>query len=207
MNEPAWLSIARELKAIAQIGLTYCPNNFCIERYEHLQTLAARMMAVGSCSDEQLVLDLFRQDLGYPTPKVDVRGAVFRDDRVLLVQEMNDGKWSLPGGWADVNQTPSECVAREISEETGFEARATKLAAVLDRRLHGHVPLHPQYVYKLHFLCELTGGAARPSLETLAVEFFPLDALPELSLSRTTARQIERVFEHYRTPSLPTDFD
>jgi ADP-ribose pyrophosphatase YjhB (NUDIX family) len=207
MGEPEWLSIARELNAMAQIGLTYCSDKFCMQRYERLRDLAASMMATGSRMDKTLILDLFRHDLGYPTPRVDVRGAVFQNDRILLVQEVEDRRWSLPGGWADVNQTASECVVREIAEEAGFETRTIKLAAVLDRSRHGHVPLHPHYVYKMYFLCELTGGSARPGLESLAVEFFSLDALPDLSLSRTTHRQIERMFEHHRKPNLPTDFD
>jgi ADP-ribose pyrophosphatase YjhB (NUDIX family) len=207
MDEPVWLARARELQAIAQIGLTYAKDRFDIERYERIREIAATMMAEGSGEEAAPILDLFRQDIGYATPKVDVRGAAFRDGEVLLVRETNDGKWSLPGGWADVNQSPAECVEKEILEESGFACRAVRLAAVWDRSRHGHVTLHPRYVYKLFFLCEITSGEARASSETDAAAFFPEDALPDLSLGRITAAQIRRMFEHWRNPGLPADFD
>jgi ADP-ribose pyrophosphatase YjhB (NUDIX family) len=147
-----------------------------------------------------------RHDSGYATPKVDVRGAAFKDGRVLLVKEITDGKWTLPGGWADVNQTPAECVVREIAEESGFQARAIKLAAVYDYQRRNHVR-HKDSIYKLFFICEILGGAARPSNETSEVAFFALDALPELSIGRSTAAQIERMFEHRADPTLATEFD
>jgi ADP-ribose pyrophosphatase YjhB (NUDIX family) len=136
-----------------------------------------------------------------------VRGAAFRDGRVLLVRELNDGKWSLPGGWADVNQSPAECVEKEVREESGFVCRAVKLAAVWDRSRQGHITLHPRYVYKMFFLCTITGGEARASNETDGAAFFAEDALPELSLTRITEKQVRRMFEHQRNPGLPTDFD
>src|SRR5262245_30041666 len=115
-------------------------------------------MASGSGSEVEQVLHLFRQDIGYATPKIDVRAAVFRGGRIFLVREVSDGKWALPGGWAEVNQSAAECVERETKEEPGFQVRAAKLAAVWDRRLHGHVPQHPHSVYKLFFHCEIIGG-------------------------------------------------
>jgi ADP-ribose pyrophosphatase YjhB (NUDIX family) len=123
------------------------------------------------------------------------------------VREISDGRWTLPGGWADVNQSAKECVEREIQEESGFQARAVKLAAVWDYRRQGHVYSHPYSIYKLFFICELTGGAASVSLETSAVEFFHLDRLPELSLGRVTPGQIERMYAHQRNPELMTEFD
>jgi len=207
MSEPAWLGWARALQALAQTGLHYAKDRFDIERYEEARAIAVSMMAAGAEEPTPRITELFRQDTGYATPKVVVRGAAFRDDRILLVREDTDDRWSLPGGWADVNQSPAECIVREIHEESGFTACATKLAAVWDRRRHGHVPPQPHYVYMLFFLCELTGGAAQPGLETSAVEFFAEDALPELSAPRVTATQIRRMFEHQRRPELPTDFD
>jgi ADP-ribose pyrophosphatase YjhB (NUDIX family) len=151
------------------------------------------------------VLELFRQDTGYATPKVDVRGAAFRDGRVLMVREVSDGGWTLPGGWADVNQTAAECVVREIAEESGFQARAVKLAAVHDyRKRH---PPRLDSIYKIFFICELTGGSASPSDETSEVAFFSRQDLPSLSLGRTTAEQIELMFAHAEHPELPADFD
>jgi ADP-ribose pyrophosphatase YjhB (NUDIX family) len=207
MSEPDWLTWARALQALAQTGLHYAKDPFDKERYEAAHAIAAAMMAAGADQPQPRILDLFRQEVGYATPKVAVRGAVFRDDRILLVREHTDDRWSLPGGWADVNQSPAESIEREIAEESGYTARAAKLAAVWDRRRHGHVPPYPHYVYMLFFLCDLTGGTGRPSIETTAVEFFPEDALPELSIARVTEVQIRRMFEHRRRPELPTDFD
>jgi ADP-ribose pyrophosphatase YjhB (NUDIX family) len=207
MDEPQWLVWARELQAIAQTGLTFSKENYDLDRYRRLRAIAVEMLAVGSNTPMERVRGLFDQDIGYPTPKVDVRAAVFRDERILLVREISDGRWTLPGGWADVNQSPKDSVEREVREESGFEARAVKLAAVCDRRLHNPVPHHPYSIYKLFFICELTGGAASPSLETSAVEFFPRDGLPELSLGRVNAKQIERMYEHHSHPELPTEFD
>ncbi|MEA3197996.1 MAG: hypothetical protein QOF32_2048, partial [Gammaproteobacteria bacterium] len=117
-HEPQWLSIARELRAIAQTGLTFTTDRFDRRRYERVRELAAAMLAQGSGADYAAILGVLREDQGYATPKVDVRGAAFIDGRVLLVREISDGKWTLPGGWADVNQTPAECVVREIAEES-----------------------------------------------------------------------------------------
>ena len=206
MSEPAWLVVGRELKAIAQIGLTFSRDAFDRQRYERIRELSAALIANGSDGDAAKVLELFQLDAGYATPKVDVRGAVFREGRVLLVREVSDGGWTLPGGWADVNQTAAECVVREISEESGFQARALKLAAVHDYRKR-HPPRHIDSIYKMFFICELVGGSARPSHETSDVGFFSRSALPKLSVGRTTADQIELMFRHAERPDLPTDFD
>lgn len=207
MDEPLWLTIARELQAIAQTGLTFTQDRFDRLRYERLRELAAQLIAHGASSETEKVLDLLRAATGYATPKVDVRGAAFVDGRVLLVRELSDGLWTLPGGWADVNQSAAECVVREVWEESGFTARALKLAAVHDYRRGGH-PYHAlHYVYKMYFICEITGGVATPSNETSEVAFFERDALPPLSLGRTLPKQVERMFEHWQHPELPTDFD
>jgi ADP-ribose pyrophosphatase YjhB (NUDIX family) len=206
MDEPQWLLWARELQAIAQTGLTFSQDNYDLDRYQRLRAIAVEMLAVGSNTSLERVQGLFDQDLGYPTPKVDVRAAIFRDERILMVREISDGRWTLPGGWADVNQSPGECVEREVREESGFEARAVKLAAVYDRRLR-NPSAHPYSIYKLFFICELTGGAASPSIETSAVEFFARDQLPDLSLGRTSPMQIECMYEHWKHPERMTDFD
>jgi len=205
--EPAWLGIARELQAMSQTGLFYSKDRYDTERYERLRVLAATMMAMGSGIADEQIVGLFDQDVGYATPRIDVRGAAFRDGRVLMVRERSDGRWALPGGWADVNQSAAECVVREIQEESGFSARALKLCAVWDRRRHGHSPPHPFHVYKMFFLCEITGGRAQPSAETSEVGFFAEDELPDLSLGRVTVAQIRRLFEHHSKLELPTEFD
>ena len=207
MDEPQWLRIARELRAIAQTGLAFTADRFDRQRYDRVRELAASMLARGSGENYEVIIDILRRDSGYATPKVDVRGAAFVDGRVLLVREISDGKWTLPGGWADVNQSAAECVVREIAEESGFEARTLKLAAVRDYQKSGHPPRNVDSIYKMFFICEITGGAARASDETSEVAFFPRHALPPLSLGRTTAAQIDRMFHHAAHPDLPTDFD
>jgi ADP-ribose pyrophosphatase YjhB (NUDIX family) len=204
--ELKWLEWAQKLQALAQNGLTYSENPFDIERYKSLQAIAAEIMATYSNVEHSYVLDLFTREVGYATPKVDVRGAVFRDNTILLVKEREDGCWTLPGGWADVGDSPSEVVVKEVYEESGYYTRVVKLLAVYDRNRHGHLP-HPHYIYKLFFLCELISGSPSPSIETEEVGFFAEDAIPPLSLGRVTPAQITRLFEHYRHPDFPTDFD
>ncbi len=206
--DPQWLIWARKLQAIAQIGLTYAQNHYDQERYEEIRLIAAEMAAAGSGETIARILDLFAADKGYATPKVDTRGVVFRDGAILLVKELMDrGRWTLPGGWADVNDSPSQAVEREILEESGFQAKAVKLLAVYDRSRHPHAPPFPQSVYKLFFLCEITGGEAATSSETGGAAFFREHELPELSIARVTPGQIARFFDHYRHPNWPTDFD
>ncbi len=207
MDEPQWLRVARELRAIAQTGLTFTADRFDRQRYERVRELAASMLAQGSGDGYEVIIEILRGDWGYATPKVDVRGAAFVDGRVLMVREISDGNWTLPGGWADVNQSAAECVVREIAEESGFTARARKLAAVRDYQRSGHPPRNVDSIYKMFFICEITGGAARASDETSEVAFFTRDALPPLSLGRTTAAQIDRMFHHAEHPDLATDFD
>lgn len=204
--QPKWLEWAQKLQAIAQNGLTYSEGVYDIERYKQLRAIATEIMVTYSNVEHSYVLDLFSGEVGYATPKVDVRGAIFRDDTILLVKERADGLWTLPGGWADVGESPSEVVVKEVYEESGYQVRATKLLAVYDRNKQGHPPF-PFYVYKLFFHCELIDGSPSSSIETEAVDFFPEDALPELSIGRVTPAQITRLFQHYRQPDLPTDFD
>ena len=206
MQEPQWLRIAREVRAIAQTGLAFNADGFDHQRYQRLRELAALLMAQGSATEHESILELLRQEKGYATPKVDVRGAAFQDGRVLMVREISDGKWTLPGGWADVNQTAGECVVREIAEESGFTARALKLAAVYDYQKRNPSP-HIDSIYKMFFICEIVGGAACASDETSEVAFFARHELPPLSLGRTTAAQIDRMFEHRDNPQLATEFD
>ena len=210
MEEPDWLRQAREIQAIAQSGLAFTRDPYDRERFEALRALAARMMAQGGSLDAAALLDLFVAERGYATPKIDVRGAVFdQQHRLLMVREIADGgRWTIPGGWADVNQTASECVLREIGEESGYEARIIKLALLQDRARQGHQPAGIFSIYKLFFLCALTGGEARASLETSEVRFFAEAEIPaDLSTGRILPHQIARLFAHHRAPDLPTEFD
>jgi ADP-ribose pyrophosphatase YjhB (NUDIX family) len=204
--EPKWLDWARRLQAIAQSGLAYSPGQYDLERYEALREIAAEIMADGSGGAVEAIRDLFAGQAGHATPKVDVRGAVFRDGRILLVQERSDGGWTLPGGWADVGESAAEATVREVREESGYEVRALKLLAVYDRNRHEH-PAIPFHAYKLFFRCDLIGGAPSVSSETAGVDWFAEDRLPTLSTTRVTAEQIHRLFGHYRHPEWPADFD
>lgn len=207
MSVPPWLAWARRLQAIAQSGLTYCHDKFDIQRYHEIRDIAAEMMAAGAALPSvSPIQDLFAQQSGYATPKIDVRVAAFRDNRILLVRELEDDCWTLPGGWADVGEPPSVAAAREVREESGYEVRLTKLVAFFDRDRQGHPP-HAFHAYKIFFLAELHGGAAQDSPETAGAQFFPEEHLPSLSLPRVTPRQIAHMFEHLRNPFLPTSFD
>jgi ADP-ribose pyrophosphatase YjhB (NUDIX family) len=200
------LDWARKVQAIAQNGLAFTQDPFDRERFTQLTELVASLLSTELDIPLEKAKGLWDGDEGYVTPKVDVRGGIFEEDRVLLVRERSDGKWTLPGGWVDINDSPSEAVVREVFEESGYRARAVKLAALFDKRRHPHPPgLH--HIFKLFFLCERTGGAPAVSSETDAVQFFPVTALPELSTGRVLASQIERLHRHHLHPELPTDFD
>ncbi len=204
--EPAWLDWARRLNALAQTGLTFAESPYDIERYTAIRTIAAEMIGHGSGDDFNWILDLFSCDAGYATPKVDVRGVVFQEGKILLVQERSDGMWTLPGGWADVGDSPADAVVREVREESGYETQPTKVLALLDRNRHNHPP-HVNYIYKVFIRCEIIGGSPTTSHEIQGVGFFAEDEIPELSLTRIIPTQITRMFEHYRHPDLPADFD
>lgn len=205
--EPSWIEWAKRLQAIAQTGLTYADSPYDVERYEAVRQIAAEIAANRSDTELSQVLDVFSRDSGYATPKVDVRGVVFHNGALLLVRERSEGRWTLPGGWADVGEAPSECVVREVFEESGFQVRVMKLLAVYDRGKHPHDPPFPFHVYKLYFQCEISGGEATRSNETDDVGFFTRDVIPPLSLTRVTPGQIDRMFEHRLHPEWPTDFD
>ena len=200
------LDLARRLLALSQCGLHFTPQEYDRERYREIVEIATALLAAESNEHADALRDRWFVEDGYATPKIDVRGAIFRDDRVLLVREVTDGKWTLPGGWADVNDSPSLAVEKEIEQESGFTAKAVKLAALYDRNLHDH-PAYLFHAWKAFFICDITGGEARTSHETDGVEFFPLDALPELSTGRSTEKQIRRMYEHHLDRAWATEFD
>jgi ADP-ribose pyrophosphatase YjhB (NUDIX family) len=202
----AWLHWARRLQAIAQNGLTYTAGVYDRERYRELHAIAMEMLAASAGTDPAQMEKLFAGESGYVTPKVDVRGAVFRDARILLVREKEDGFWTLPGGWADAGESPSAAVVKEIREESGFDVEAVKVLAIYDREKHPVPPL-PWHVYKIFIRCEIRGGAEMPGLETDAVAFFREGEIPPLSTGRVTAGQIEQMFRHLREPERAADFD
>jgi ADP-ribose pyrophosphatase YjhB (NUDIX family) len=208
--EPKWLQWARRLQSLAQAGLAFSKDEYDLDRFKRVLSLSAEIMAEGSGEPLERVEALFATETGYLTPKIDVRGAVFQDDRILMVRENVDaGKWTLPGGWGDVNNTPSENVEREVREETGLHVKARKLAAVYDRTKQGHA-LSPHHSYKLFFICDVIGGNLQTSFETGEGRFFNEHELPSeenLSLGRIRLSQIHRMFKHMRHPELATDFD
>lgn len=200
---------ARKIAALAQTGLTYTKDPYEKERCEELQELAAEMMGEATRIPSRHWKQIFENESGYATPKVDVRGAVFDGDKILLSKELSDGCWSLPGGWADVNDTPSEAIIREVREETGYPVRCVKLAAVLDRDLHLNDPAaaHPFHIYKLLFLCTRTGDAEDLCHDISDAAFFDINDLPPLSRHRTLPKHIELLHRHHLSPELPTQFD
>jgi ADP-ribose pyrophosphatase YjhB (NUDIX family) len=203
-----WLLWAQKLQAIAQTGLHYKNHPFDSDRYEQILQIANAMLAAQTNLDPGMIHTLTAADYGHVTPKIEVRGIVFQDEKILLVQEHNDGFWAPPGGWADIGEPPSQGVEREVFEESGFQTKATKLLAVYDRNhpRHGHTPaLH--HSFKLFFRCDLVGGSPTLSYETTAIDFFSRDHLPPLSQGRVVASQIDRFFEHLYHPDWPTDFD
>lgn len=203
---PSTFDFARRLLAISQTGLHYCKEEYERERYREVAEIAAQLAAATAPDDADKIAALWAAEEGYATPKVDVRGAIFRGDTVLLVRERVDGKWTLPGGWADVNDTPSFAVEKEIEQESGYTARAVKLAAVYDRNKHNH-PAFIFHIWKMFFVCEITGGSPRESYETTGVDFFAIEALPELSTGRVTEAQIRRMYDHHLNRALATEFD
>ncbi len=203
------LRIGIRLSALAQDGLTYGADDYDLDRYRQVGSLAVELLsALSGRPADELTVEL-GHDSGYATPKIDVRGVIFDDqERLLLMRERTDGRWSLPGGWADPGDAPSVAVTREILEETGYDSSAVKLIACWDREVQGNQPPLPVSVYKLFFLCRPNGNVQEPSaLETLDVGWFAIDALPPLSLGRVNRHQVERALAHHRDPSLPTEFD
>jgi len=192
--------LAIELTAIAESGLAYCRDRFDIERFQRLAVLAEQLLARDDLGSYNPAAAL---TAGYATPKVDVRAGVFDEDgRVLLVQEVADGRWSLPGGWCDVLETPRAAIEREVREEAGMTVSAFHLAAVIDREVWAHTPAYDHHVYKLFFVCqpETTLDLAFTSSETRAVGWFEVDALPELSVRRVLPEQIHLLHDHWRKP-------
>lgn len=194
-NDLNWLKWITEIQAISQNGLAYSSNEFDKERYLRLRDLAAELMA--SCSEHSVdsLHQLFTLEQGYATPKIDIRAFILKENKLLLVKERADDLWTLPGGWADVNESPSEAVIRETKEETGFNVKVLRLLALWDKQKHDH-PLQWPHTYKCFFHCELISGIATENLEISAIDFFHMNHLPALSTPRVTEKQLIRLYEH-----------
>lgn len=198
---PRWLEWAREIQAIAQIGNEYAENHWQSQRYERLTEIAAEIVNEHSVLPLDFIVEDFKSQPGYATPKMDVRGAVLQDGKLLMVEEIMDGGWTMPGGWADVGDSPVQAVEREVREESGFEVKAHKLIGAYDtNRVE---PMQLYHAVKLVFLCEIVAGEATTSDETSAVEFFAENEIPEpLSGERTHLRHIQDAFSAFADESM-----
>jgi ADP-ribose pyrophosphatase YjhB (NUDIX family) len=197
------------MQALAQTGLAFSKDPYDLDRYAALRRLSVRIMAEHTAARRERIEELFDDEIGYATPKVGVRGAVFdASGRILMVREVVDeNRWTLPGGWADVNQTPAQSVVREVFEESGYRVRAVKLAGVWDRARQQQPPMAFS-VIRMFFVCALEGGEPATSLETSEVGWFAETDIPvDLSLRRTLPHHINRMFAHWRNPALATEFD
>jgi ADP-ribose pyrophosphatase YjhB (NUDIX family) len=207
MGNEAILEYAKRIEALAQIGLTYSPNPYDLERYTELKEISFKLMAlVTQLSVEKLHIH-FDDKKEYITPKVDVRAVVFNEaNEILLVRESADGHWSLPGGWADIGYSPREVAVKEVREETGLEVRSTRLLAVLDKSKHLHPPAL-EYAYKIFVECQPISGQLGGSFDILDCGWFSSDNIPPLSLERITHEQIDLMFDYRKDPELPVSLD
>lgn len=201
-----WLEWAKRIQSLSQAGLAYSKDVYDIERFEELRSISVEIIAQYTDLEMQTIKDLFTNEEGYQTPKIDVRGVVFKEDKILMVQEKMDNKWSLPGGFCDIGLSPSENIVKEIKEESGYDAIPKQLIAVLDMNKHPHPPQAYHY-YKMFIQCEIVGGQAEIGPETKGIGTFSENELPELSTNRNTESQIKMLFEFMRNPHLETYFD
>ena len=205
MNDK-WLDFAIRIQSIAQAGLLYGKDQYDTERYGELRKIAAEMISEKTDISVEKVYDLFCNETGYQTPKVDTRAAVFMDDKILLVHE-NNGTWSLPGGWCDVDQSIASNTEKEVKEEAGFTVKAEKLIAVQDWRKH-NVTNYAYGVVKAFVMCRYESGNFEENIETTEIAFFGKDELPDhLAVEKCTREQILMCFEAYENPEMPTLFD
>lgn len=189
-----WLEWAKQIQAISQAGLEYSKDIYDLERFEQLRMMSVEILSEYTDVEEEKVKDLFANETGYATPKVDIRGVVLHDNKILLVQERIDGAWALPGGWADVGLSPKEVAVKEVKEESGLDVKPIRLLGVLDKKFHDHPP-SAWHVYKMFILCEMMSGEPKSGMETLRVDFFEEDHLPKLSTERNTEKQIQWLFD------------
>lgn len=204
--EKQWILWARELQSISQAGLTYCKNAYDLDRYREIEKLSREIIEKHTDVPEEDIRAYYQKEDGYLTPKVDVRGAVIVDDKILLVKEKIDGYWSLPGGWADVNRSLRENVMKEAFEEAGVLVEPTRLVALLDRSKWVEDAC-PYTIYKIFMLCDLLKGDFQKNTETEESGFFSLDALPPLSMGRTTVEQLTLCFKANQNPDFHPVFD
>ena len=201
-----WLKWAMEIQSLAQSGLAYTDNVYDIERYERLREISAGMIAEKTDLSIEKVKDLFCNETGYQTPKIDTRAAIFKDNKILLTHE-NNGTWALPGGWCDVLESVGSNTIKEVKEETGLDVEATKVIAIQDRNKHNK-PIYAHSVCKIFILCNVIGGKFVPNIETTEIKYFSLDEIPNnLAEEKTNREQIEMCFKAYKSANWQTQFD
>lgn len=194
-----WLEWAKQIQAISQAGLAYSKDIYDLDRFEQLRTLSVEILNEYTDVEEEKIRTIFASETGYATPKVAVRGVVFQEGKILMVQERADGAWAIPGGWADIGLSPKEVAVKEIKEESGFDVKAIRVLGIMDRQFQDQPP-SPFHEYVIFILCEIVGGSAREGMETLEVGFFEENQLPALSPLRTTEKQIHQMFGYLRNP-------
>lgn len=204
-NNEKWLQWAVELQSLAQAGLFYGKDKFDIERFKRIRDISAEMISYKSQIPIDKVKDLFCNEIGYQTPKLDTRAAIFKDQKILLVKE-NNGTWSLPGGWVDVNVSVKENAIKEVKEEAGLDVSADFIIAVQDRDKH-NLPVYAYKVCKIFILCSLKGGHFEKNIETLDSQYFAIDKLPKLALEKNNEEQIAMCFKAYNAKHWQTIFD
>lgn len=204
-HQEKWLQWAVELQALAQAGLTYGKDIYDLERYQRIREIAAEMITLKTDIPVDKVKNLFCEEAGYQTPKLDTRAAIFDGDKILLVHE-NDGTWCLPGGWCDVNISAAENVVKEVKEEAGLDVTADLVIAVQDREKHNR-PVYANKICKIFFLCSVTGGEFVPNSETTETGYFGLEELPNLATAKVTEEQIKMCFEAKDAEHWVTLFD
>ncbi|TMU55325.1 NUDIX hydrolase [Flagellimonas algicola] len=207
MDSKEQLNLIKRIKALAEAGLVFTQDDYDKERYEELKNISLKLMAFVADEPMEVIQDFFMPQQDYPTPKVDVRGFVLNEkDEILMAKESVDGKWTIPGGWADIGITPSEIAVKEIEEETGLKTEVVRFLGVYDKQVHPHPP-EPYYIYKLMFLCRITGGELKAGFDMLDAGFFPLDQLPELSQERILESQLKHLFQLAKSSRTDVYFD
>jgi len=205
-SEFNWLVVAREIQQLAQTGSAFAVTDYEKNRYKRLTEITAEIIEHHTDLQKESVQKILMDHPGYATPKIDVRAAVIKDNKILLVQETTDNCWAMPGGWADVGDVPSEVAIRECKEESGYDVNPIKVIGVFDaNRVGGRLEFF--HAFKIIFLCELIGGEAKISDETIDVQFFDLEHLPILSLNRTNDKHINEIKLHLINPERKTFFD
>ena len=205
MQNPCWLDWIIELQSLAQAGLAYSHDPYDRERFTRIREISAEMMSGLSDIPVETVRGLFCNETGYQTPKLDTRAAIFEDGKILLVQE-NDGRWSLPGGWCDVNVSVGENAVKEVKEESGLEVIPVGIIAVQDRNKHNFPP-YAYGVCKIFVRCKVVGGVFEENIETIGFRYFVRDELPELAEEKNTREQVELCFAAYADENWKTVFD